>query len=434
MRFFWTALLLLPAFPAFACVCVNVLDPCSEIRGEDAILVARVTQDGGDPIAWGNRPAKATILEVLKGLPKDLREVTLGNANHTDCFVNFQVGETYVIFGRNDKSDFATIHTSVCSPNFLLKGNERLLEALRRAGSSQRQHLVGSVAAMSHLSYPRRAPNVTVIAAGPTGERQQVADASGQFAFTDLSPGLYYLRVESPLYVQRPEAQTPNGIRLGTATCAHANLFVLGKASISGQVIDLSASPVAGVRVAAFVADSDSTRYVQVSQTTTDQAGRYRLAQLPAAPVIVAVNGDPDKDDSPYAPAFRDGASSIDLTQPIDLEAGAHREHVNIQVGAPRTPAKLLVTAAHINGTRVASISAWVEHPRTGRARSSASVSRADGPLAVSTFVGEHVRLRVTHFGPDGNSLESVNDIHVSEPVMPIHVVLRPKPIPSPQP
>jgi hypothetical protein len=85
--------------------------------------------------------------------------------------------------------------------------------------------------------------NVTVIAAGQTN----VTDASGNYAFPYLCPGLYPVTASAPNYQFNPAT---NYVTLSTADSNGVNFAAIGSVSLSGRVVQ-GASGLPGVKVSA---------------------------------------------------------------------------------------------------------------------------------------------------------------------------------------
>ena len=84
------ALLYIPA--AVACSCVTTGSYCDSLRGTELVFVGRVIEDSGEQLGMG--PAKMVVEEVLHGLPKDTRGLTVDTGAGTSCYMRLQKRRT----------------------------------------------------------------------------------------------------------------------------------------------------------------------------------------------------------------------------------------------------------------------------------------------------------------------------------------------------
>jgi hypothetical protein len=75
------------------------------------------------------------VEEVLHGLSKDIRELTVDTSAGTSCYMRLQKDERYVIYASKLPGTASHVRRNDCSFSFALKGNEKLLAALRDAES-----------------------------------------------------------------------------------------------------------------------------------------------------------------------------------------------------------------------------------------------------------------------------------------------------------
>ncbi len=122
--------------PARACSCITFdnKDAATEFSKTDVVFVGRVIRDSGDGMGAG--PARMVVEEVLRGLPKDLREIEVDSGPGTDCYRRLVKDDHMVIYAVRNSKRRDTVNDSKCSYTFRVEGNEKLLERVREAARS----------------------------------------------------------------------------------------------------------------------------------------------------------------------------------------------------------------------------------------------------------------------------------------------------------
>src|ERR1700729_1591999 len=82
---------------ALACSCITSGSACGALRGTQVVFVGRVIEDSGEGIGKGS--AKMVVEEILHGLPKEVREITVETGAGTSCYMRLQKDERDVIYG-----------------------------------------------------------------------------------------------------------------------------------------------------------------------------------------------------------------------------------------------------------------------------------------------------------------------------------------------
>lgn len=88
-------LLLVQPAESLACSCLTTGSACDALRPTEIVFVGTVTQDSGE--GTGTGPGRMAVEEVLHGLPKDVREVTVDTSAGTSCYRRLKLHERYVI-------------------------------------------------------------------------------------------------------------------------------------------------------------------------------------------------------------------------------------------------------------------------------------------------------------------------------------------------
>ena len=147
---------------AAACTCATAGTACDALSGTKIVFVGTVTEDSGE--GRGTGPAKITVEEGLRGLPKGVTELTVDTHAGSSCYMRLQKGERYVIYGSPTDLAKGRVRREACSFSFAVKGNELLLAAIRGAALGTERSLAGRVVVPGTLSIfpPCRPPLVAV--------------------------------------------------------------------------------------------------------------------------------------------------------------------------------------------------------------------------------------------------------------------------------
>jgi len=132
-----------------------------------------------------------------------------------DCGINFQVGETYLVYAVEDE-DSGKLETSACMRTRRLSDEKGDLGFLYFLDNSPKQstRLEGFVSsAFADQNLPRYEDSVTRPASGAileldsgSGVRYTQSDSAGRFAFDGLKAGDYRLSLLAPGFPQSPRA------------------------------------------------------------------------------------------------------------------------------------------------------------------------------------------------------------------------------------
>ncbi len=129
--------------PLFACGCINMASPCSNMSGDTVVFLGRVLVDSGEGVGTG--PARVLVEEALFNVPPDLRGVEISTSAGTSCYYRLKAGERYVIYARKQDGPQDRLFVSGCSNTFPLQGKEHILDALRNKSRGGPSRMVGTV-------------------------------------------------------------------------------------------------------------------------------------------------------------------------------------------------------------------------------------------------------------------------------------------------
>ena len=191
-------------------------------------------------------------------------------------------------------------------------------------------------------------------------------DEKGHFEFTDLAPGIYYVRATHTGMVLKGGEQF-NGVlvKLQAGEPQNLTLIMLPSGAITGRVLNEEGEPMQNVSVAAlrYVYMVTGRHLTEAKKATSDDKGEYRLFGLkPGSYLLLADTARPNfengdvtgiaigtghpagaakKEQKVYAPTYYQNESSPDQASPIVLKPG---EETRADFNLVRVPAH------HISG------------------------------------------------------------------------------------
>jgi hypothetical protein len=413
------------------CTCVGNGSYCSVIGSTEIVFVGRVIEDSGE--GFGKGPARMIVEEVLHGLPKEVRELTVDTSAGTSCYMRLQKDERYVIYGSAVAGEKNHVRRNACSFSFALRGNEFLLAALRDQEAKTASALVGKVR-VKHFEYDvsgEGAAGVTVTAIGSNVTLKSRTNADGEFEFRNIAPGTYHLDISDETFFLDSWKFPSDDPRIASRSCGHQELFVWPNGRIEGMVLNQDGSPLTGVPVQAFMKDQrgefDSG---PLREAKTDDSGHYTLQGLPPGEFIVGINGETYDDRQPWRPTFYPAPADRNSAGSLTLDRGQHITGIDLQAPPPRRPATLHIEAVLDDGTTVTDIGANVENlagvQRAFFAGFRESLNEKSQAPEVKVFIGETYIVRC-HRYRDANAWTGTSvPIHVSDENVHVRVVLHP--------
>ncbi|MBL8241585.1 MAG: carboxypeptidase regulatory-like domain-containing protein [Bryobacterales bacterium] len=160
-----------------------------------------VIEDSGEE-RWGTRPARMVVDEVFHGLVKETREVEVDTHAGSSCNMPLRKGERYMIYGSPVAGRAGVVQRNACSFSFAVRGNERLLAALRNAERGEGGELAGAVRVKTeqYRVDSEGAAGVRVVAVAGETRLETVTDSGGAFSFQGVPPGKYHLELVTENY------------------------------------------------------------------------------------------------------------------------------------------------------------------------------------------------------------------------------------------
>lgn len=128
----------------WSCSCTVAGSACNWLGITKVVFVGTVIEDSGEERSE-TRPARMVVDEVFHGLAKGTREVEVDTHAGSSCYMPLRKGERYMIYGSPVAGRAGVVQRNACSFSFAVRGNERLLAALRKAERGEGGELAGAV-------------------------------------------------------------------------------------------------------------------------------------------------------------------------------------------------------------------------------------------------------------------------------------------------
>jgi Carboxypeptidase regulatory-like domain len=255
-----------------------------------------------------------------------------------------------------------------------------IMTALLAAQSGITGSVVGRVVEEG-TGAPISGARITAITMGvpsQPGSRPQsfdaTSDAQGQFAFSDLPPGRYFLNIQKNGFASQPGsgASAPQPITVVAGQVTPVERTVPRAAVIAGRVVDTNGEPIAEVRVMVMRRMPNMDRLLPAGGgNQTNDLGEFRLFNLAPGEYIVQAAPQSDRSYGPgpgtpkptmLAPTFYPGVAESARAQSIVVASGQVVDGINF--GLVTVPAFRLSgivvdeTGAPVDGAMV-----WVMQP-----------------------------------------------------------------------
>ncbi len=305
---------------ASACICGKSAT-CERFNNSAAIFVGEaveVIQENSD--GWKKESTVFHVKERFLG--PATKEIRVQNKSGLSCGVEFQKGETYLIFAGGSEAD--GFGTGFCNGNLHIAFAEKELEQLRTIVSSSGSSSVRGYVAEEYSDPSKtgpdrpRVPGIQVVvkdlASGKT--YKAVTDENGFYEVT-VPPGRYKAEPILPEYAVVRFADDPVTVRPNG--CAE-NIFVLAaKNRIAGIVLDPFGQPVKNVRIELVEADKERS-YSGGKNTQSRMDGSFSFESVAKGRYKLSVNFNSNPDPSnPFPTFFFPGVSNRAEAKVIEI-------------------------------------------------------------------------------------------------------------------
>jgi protocatechuate 3,4-dioxygenase beta subunit len=197
------------------------------------------------------------------------------------------------------------------------------------------------------------------------GPHNLITDASGAFAFNDLSPGHYQLIVTNQNYPQARMGGVHKIVQLTAVdSAATVTMELIPGAAVTGHVVDEDGDPLTNCNIQPHAAKDFNQGIAMMHNSVARDDGSYRIYGIPPGKYTITaqctdavfqprpLSEGPDPPPSAaYPMQFYPAASDIQSAQIVDLLPGTEKSGVDFQIRP--------VPVTHIHGTLVAGSADW---------------------------------------------------------------------------
>jgi len=454
------AIVLLSIFPLrlSACDCGPAGPACAYVGRASVAFVGTVTFTDHDP-TMGLRQrtfVRFHIEEVFKGVSSDVPDVWVDPGSFTSCYAEYHVGERLLVFGYGglamppDTAAMSVVPGQVkpkplpevlhskmptlvylapeCSGTRQLDPRDRRigldLEYLRQfkagtAGTSVR----GRVTEDSRFGIFGVDPipglgGARVVLTGNGIRRSTATDDDGYYAISGVAPGSYAVQASLRHY---SSPWLERDVMVPAMGCGAADFDMIGSSSIEGTLVDSAQRPAVNVRVEILRLNGNGNPiYYAQKETTTDQAGNYRLDQLPKGDFQIGVNlFRPPDPKTPYLPTrWSSQGSSV-----VRLSPGEDRHLSVLRLPPPSTVREVETQVLWPDGRPAEGVTVW---GGVGDHAATSSDTDASGIARLKVLEGVHYAIEAKVWIGSGEEREVARSgaSELTPGTVPIHLKL----------
>ena len=230
-----------------------------------------------------------------------------------------------------------------------------LLAMPQAAPQGVRTGIVGGNVFDAASGQPLKDATVMLSFVGPRPEREMKTDEKGFFAYTNVEPGEYELKVDLPRYLTQKYGQIAFDSRIGRNLVVepggryNVSFPMIRAAVVSGRVYDSNRQPVAKAETQLLTSRYNNlglrTLYRLIRPVNTDDRGEYRFEDVPPGDYYVrAAYGSAPATQAPgtlvvrannVATIYYPGVTSSDEAQVIRVPAGTDVQAIDFSLTPP---------------------------------------------------------------------------------------------------
>ena len=346
LLFLATLALLSSANTAAACSCVAYPSPCEAFRQAKAVFVGKAISFTDTPVEEEFRRRKYTyqlrtfrflVEEPLKGVKTLELNIHTGRID-SSCHVNFEVGQSYLIYATGDAQD--KLGVGGCSRIGSLPwawGEIQLLRSLIN-GTFESQ-VYGSVQRVAYDFKDNRSTSVVgpmagirIVIEGNGSRFETVTDAEGRYKITDALQGKY----RATALLQTPFSPSSQEIEIKKDSCGtQADFGAELNGRIKGRVVDARNQPVGRARLMLMPLDkaSEDDSSNSIMWYGTDENGQYEYDRLPPGRYVLAASIEgPPVPKIPYGRVYYPNVLKLESAGVITVGESQTLEDQNIQI------------------------------------------------------------------------------------------------------
>jgi len=295
---------------------------------------------GGSDVAFLRMWYRFSVEEAFTGLRPTEREIvtylSVGGGSP-------ELGKRFFVHAQREGDAFRLIGCGITQPVEQAADEIQYLRARLRgdfkpyiAGSVLRHYKGSQYAIESDLDgRPRGLAGLSVSLSGPSGLLRVFTDGGGHYRISDVSPGMYWVSVQSPGY------QVPRTFNVDVPQdgCGIAHIGMFTNASISGVVRRADGMPAARVKLDLIDVDpsygSITTNILR--RLETGPRGEFSLTSLPSGRFLLGVNiWESTRYPDQTPPSYYPGVGARAQAQVIELQPNELRKELVLTLLPPR--------------------------------------------------------------------------------------------------
>jgi hypothetical protein len=417
----------LSAHDAMACSC-GAANICELVENAGVIFLGEVVEGGLDPgeDAWSGRPtfARLRIIEAFKGVPLDVREVTVELAYLKGMCspAVYRRGERTLAFlakpGNNE-----SLRDGACSGSRFEKGDSPDLQYVRdhfagRTSPTIRGHIAANYPA-SMVSYILDSEDGTAVegaevTAQGIGRKFSVkSDRRGEYVLSGIPVGKYRVSAQKAGYTNKDpdesEAPASFDVEVSARGCAIQNLGLWANNSLKGIVSDASGKPVPGLWLSLQKVSNNEDHG---EEERTDERGEFEFKHIDSGKHYLSVNPFGPSADSPYETRYYGGAATREQARTIQIESTSHFSAMNIYLDRKIATREARIRLEWPDGTPVSTGFFLCGDARIQERNTryfSAADKRPDGTFVCKTLVDRPYRIWTSFV--DGRPTKDTPDV-----------------------